>query len=223
MMISRRVVAEGMGAMMLVATVVGSGIMAERLSAGNIAIALLANAIATGAVLAALILALAGISGAHFNPAVTLFAAFQRDLKWAEVPGYIFAQCVGGILGVAIAHAMFAEPLFTASRHARAGGAQIFSEFVATFGLLSIIRGCSRMKSDAVALAVGAYIAGAYWFTASTSFANPAVTLARALTDTFSGIRSSDVPGFIAAQLAASLAATMLWSWLIPAMPENKE
>src|SRR5262249_19318286 len=155
----------------------------ERLSGGNVAIALLANTIATGAALVAVILMLESISGAHLNPAVTLALALQRALKWSEVPGYVFAQVLGAFAGVAIAHGMFGEAIFTPSHHVRAGEAQVFSEFVATFGLLSVIRGCSRLRGDAIPFAVGAYITSAYWFTASTSFANPVVTLARSVTD----------------------------------------
>jgi glycerol uptake facilitator-like aquaporin len=217
---SRKLVAEALGTMGLLAAVVGSGIMGERLSGGNVAIALLANTIATGAALAAIILALDSISGAHLNPAVTLAMALERGVKWFEVPGYILAQVLGAFLGVAAAHIMFGQSMFEASRHVRAGGAQIFSEFVATFGLLSVIRGCSRVHADAVPFAVGAYITAAYWFTSSTSFANPAVTLARSMTDTFTGIRPIDVPGFIGAQLTAAFAATLLWSWLLPSFPK---
>ena len=159
------------------------------------------------------------ISGAHYNPAVTLAVAAQHRMEWTEVPGYVGAQIAGAFSGVGAAHLMFGETLFTASQHTRAGAAQMFSEFVATFGLLSIIWGCSRLRSEAVPFAVGAYITGAYWFTASTSFANPAVTLARSATNTFSGIRLIDAPGFIAAQLAGALAATLLWSWLLPSLP----
>jgi len=213
MTLGRKLAAEGLGTTILLATVVGSGIMGERLSGGNVAIALLANSIATGAVLVAIILAFAEISGAHLNPAVTLAAALQRGVKWLEVPGYLAVQIIGAFAGVAAAHLMFGEPIFAASEHIRAGGAQIFSEFVATFGLLSLILGCSRLRPGAVPFAVGAYITGAYWFTSSTSFANPAVTLARSMTNTFAGIRPADVPGFIAAQLIGALAATLVWSW----------
>ena len=211
---TRRVVAEATGTALLLSAVVGSGIMGERLAAGNIAIALLANTLATGAMLVALILTFGPISGAHFNPAVTLADASQGGLPWSEVPGYIAAQIAGAFVGVAAAHVMFGAPVFSASRHARSGGAQIFSEFIATFGLLAVIWGCSRARSSAVPFAVGAYITGAYWFTASTSFANPAVTLARSASDTFAGIRPGDVPGFIAAQLAGAAAATILFRWL---------
>jgi glycerol uptake facilitator-like aquaporin len=214
-----RLVAEFLGTGFLLAAVVGSGIMGERLSGGNAAIALLANTIATGAALVALILALGPISGAHLNPAVTLADALQQGLPWRDVPGYIFAQILGAFTGVAAAHLMFALPVFSGSRHVRTGVAQLFSEFVATFGLLCVIWGCSRLRSSAVPFAVGAYIASAYWFTASTSFANPAVTMARAATDSFSGIRPADVPGFIAVQLMGSAGATLLFRWLLPATP----
>jgi glycerol uptake facilitator-like aquaporin len=216
---ARKFAAEALGSMLLLAAVVGSGIMGEQLSGGNIAIALLANAIATGATLVAIILALGGLSGAHFNPAVTLSVALEGGLPWREVPGYVLAQVIGALFGVAAAHLMFREPTFAASQHARAGGAQLFSELIATFGLLSIIWGCSRFRSEATPFAVGAYITGAYWFTASTSFANPAVTVARSLTNTFSGIRPMDVPGFVAVQIVGALAATFVWSWLVHSLP----
>ncbi|MGD0428617.1 MAG: MIP/aquaporin family protein [Candidatus Acidiferrales bacterium] len=215
----RRVTAEFLGTLFLVATVVGSGIMGERLAAGNVAIALLANTIATGAVLVALILAFGPISGAHLNPVVTLADAMEGGISWKEAPAYIFAQVAGGIGGAIVAHLMFGLPLASLSRHARGGAAQMFSEFVATFGLLAVIWGCSRLRSNATAFAVGAYITAAYWFTASTSFANPAVTIARSLSDTFSGIRPVDAPGFIVAQIAGAIAATVLFRWLIPALP----
>jgi glycerol uptake facilitator-like aquaporin len=195
--------------------------MGERLAGGNVAIALLANTIATGAMLVALILTFGQISGAHFNPAVTLADASQGGLAWSEVPVYIAAQVSGAFVGVATAHAMFSEPLFSASRQVRAGNAQLFSEFVATFGLLSVIWGCARLRSSAVPFAVGAYITGAYWFTSSTSFANPAVTLARAASDTFAGIRPLDAPGFIAAQLVGAMAATLLFRWLVPSLSKD--
>jgi glycerol uptake facilitator-like aquaporin len=208
---------------MLLAAVVGSGIMGERLSAGNLAIALLANTLATGAALAALILAFGPISGAHFNPAVSLADASQGGLAWRDVPAYVGAQLLGAFAGVATAHLMFGLPLFSASRHVRAGVAQIFSEFIATFGLLAVIWGCVRFRSRAMAFAVAAYITAAYWFTASTSFANPAVTVARSMSDTFVGIRPLDAPGFIVAQLAGAMAATMLFRWLIPSLPGKAE
>jgi len=214
-----RMTAEFVGTAFLLAAVVGSGIMGERLAGGNVAIALLANTIATGAALVALILTFGSVSGAHFNPAVTLADASQRGIPWREVPGYLTAQIAGAYVGVACAHLMFGLPLFSASRHARSGASQVFSEFMATFGLLSVIWGCSRLRSSVVPFAVGAYIIAAYWFTASTSFANPAVSLARAATDTFSGIRPADVPGFIAAQLVGAAAATVLFRWLIPTLP----
>jgi glycerol uptake facilitator-like aquaporin len=219
--VARRVVAEALGTAFLLAAVVGSGIMGDRLAAGNVAIALLANSLATGAMLVALILTFGPISGAHFNPAVTLADASQGGLAWREVPVYIAAQIAGAFAGVAAAHVMFGEPMFFASRHVRAGGAQLFSEFIATFGLLSIIWGCARLRSSAVPFAVGAYITGAYWFTSSTSFANPAVTLARAASETFAGIRPADTPGFIVAQLAGALAATLLFRWLVPSLRKD--
>jgi len=204
--------------------VVGSGIMGERLAGGNVAIALLANTLATGAMLVALILTFGSISGAHFNPAVTLADAWQAGIAWRHVPAYIAAQIAGAFTGVATAHLMFSEPVFAASRHVRSGPAQVFSEFVATFGLLAVIWGCARLRSPMVPFAVGAYITGAYWFTSSTSFANPAVTMARSMTDTFSGIQPEDVPGFIAAQLAGAASATALLAWLVPPLrAEAKE
>jgi glycerol uptake facilitator-like aquaporin len=219
----RRAVAEALGTAFLLAAVIGSGIMGERLAGGNVAIALLANTFATGAMLVALILTFGPISGAHLNPAVTLADALQGGLRWREVPLYLAAQIAGAFAGVAAAHLMFGEPVFSASRHVRAGNAQLFSEFIATFGLLSVIWGCARSRSSAVPFAVGAYITGAYWFTSSTSFANPAVTLARAASDTFAGIRPVDAPGFILAQLAGSLAATLLFRWLAPRSVPEKE
>lgn len=212
--LARRVVAEAIGTAILLAAVVGSGIMGERLAAGNVAIALLANTAATGAALVALILTFAPISGAHFNPAVTLADAFQAGLPWHDVPAYVVAQVMGAFAGVAAAHLMFGEPLFFASRHARAGAAQVFSEFVATFGLLAVIWGCARLNASRVPFAVAAYITAAYWFTASTSFANPAVTIARSLSDTFAGIAPAGVAAFIAAQLAGALAAVGVSRWL---------
>jgi glycerol uptake facilitator-like aquaporin len=219
--LNRRIVAEATGTAMLLAAVVGSGIMAEQLSGGNQAIALLANTIATGAALVALILTFGPISGAHLNPAVTLADASQGGLAWRDVPGYLIAQFGGGVLGVWMAHAMFEQRLFMISQHARSGSAQMFSEFVATFGLVAVIWGCSRRRSSAVPFAVAAYITAAYWFTASTSFANPAVTVARALSDTFAGIRPIDVPGFVVAQFVGAMAATVLFRWLVPALPET--
>jgi glycerol uptake facilitator-like aquaporin len=212
-----RVAVEFLGTAFLLMAIVGSGIMAERLAGGNVALALLANSLATGAALVALILALGPISGAHFNPVVTLADAMQGGTPWSEVPGYMAAQVLGAFGGVAAAHLMFGLPLFFASHHARSGPALLWSEFIATFGLLAVIWGCGRVRPSAVAFAVGAYIAAAYWFTASTSFANPAVTLARAASDTFAGIRPIDAPAFIVAQLAAAIAATLCFRWLVPA------
>ena len=214
--IAKRCVAEALGTFFLLAAVVGSGIMAERLANGNTALALLANTVATGAALVALIISFAAISGAHFNPVVTLSFALRRDLVWREVPVYLLAQLVGGIAGVMAANTMFGLAAVLVSRHPRTGMAQVFSEFVATFGLLSVILAASRLHVAVVAIAVGAYISAAYWFTASTSFANPAVTVARCLSDTFAGIRPTDAPAFIAAQLAGGMAATFLFSWLMP-------
>jgi len=216
---ARKLVAEALGTALLLATVVGSGIMGEALAGGNVAVALLANTLATGAGLVCLILTFGPISGAHFNPAVTLADASQGGLKWREVPGYMLAQTLGAFAGVAAAHGMFGKPIFFASQHVRSGAPQLFSEFVATFGLLAVIWGVVRRRSAAVPFAVGAYITAAYWSTASTSFANPAVTLARAASDTFAGIRPADAPGFIVAQLVGAMAATYLFRWLVPALP----
>ena len=219
MTLARRLVAEGLGTAMLLGVVVGSGIMAQRLAGGNIAIALLANAIATGAGLVALILAFGTISGAHFNPVVTLSEAWQKNVPAREVLPYIAVQVAGAFAGVAAAHGMFDQALFSASQHVRSGPSQWWSEFVATFGLIGVIIACSRSRPAVTPFAVAAYITAAYWFTASTSFANPAVTLARAATDTFAGIRPGDTAGFILAQLAGAAAATPLFSWLYPAAP----
>ncbi len=215
----RQVVAEFLGTLLLVATVVGSGIMGERLAGGNAAIVLLANSLATGAALVALILTFGPISGAHFNPVVTLADAWLGGIPWTGVPSYVAAQIVGGIAGTMTAHGMFAEPIVSWSRHARSGGAQLFSECVATFGLLAVIWGCSRRRASVVPFAVAAYIVAAYWFTASTSFANPAVTIARCFTDTFSGIRPVDVPGFVAAECVGGFTATALFRWLVREVP----
>jgi glycerol uptake facilitator-like aquaporin len=223
MTLIRRVSAELIGTAMLLAAVVGSGVMGERLAGGNAAIALLANTLATGAALLALILTFGPISGAHFNPAVTLADASHGGLAWRDVPAYIAAQIVGAFGGVAIAHLMFGLPLFFASRHQRSGMRQIFSEFIATFGLIAVIWGCVRFRPTMVPFAVGAYISAAYWFTSSTSFANPAVTLARSASDTFVGIRPIDAPGFIVAQLAGAAAATLLFRWFVPTLPKDAE
>ena len=219
----RTVVAEALGTAMLLAAVVGSGIMGERLADGNVGMALLANSLATGAALVALILTFGPISGAHFNPMVSLADATQGGLPWSKAAAYATGQVAGAFAGVAAAHLMFEEALFSASRHVRAGGAQAFSEFVAAFGLMSVIWGVSRTRPAVVPFAVAAYITGAYWFTASTSFANPAVTLARAFTDTFAGIRPADVPAFVGAQFAGGLAATLVFRWLTPRVPAPAE
>jgi len=214
--LARRTIAEALGTAMLLAAVVGSGIMAERLAGGNVAVALLANTIATGAALIALILSFGPVSGAHLNPAVTLSFAFQSDLPWRDAAAYIVGQFAGAATGVATANLMFSLPPIFLSRHARGGTAQIFSELVATFGLVLVIQICAKFQSRMIALAVGAYITAAYWFTASTSFANPAVTLARSLSDTFTGIRPSNVPAFILAELVGAGVAVLLIRWLIP-------
>ncbi|HEX4997343.1 MAG TPA: MIP/aquaporin family protein [Terriglobia bacterium] len=209
----RKLTAEAVGTAMLLIAVVGSGIMGERLAAGNTAVALLANSLATGAALAVLILIFGPVSGAHFNPVVTLSEGFERG-RWRHIPTTIAAQIVGALAGVALANLMFDLPPFFASTHVRTGTPLLLGEALATFGLLATIHGCSRFRPNAVFLAVAAYITGAYWFTSSTSFANPAVTLARAATDTFSGIRPIDAPGFIAAQLVGAVLATVLCRWL---------
>jgi glycerol uptake facilitator-like aquaporin len=219
--LTRKAASEATGTAFLLATVIGSGIMGEKLSGGNVAIALLANTLATGAALVSLILTFGPISGAHFNPAVTLADASQGGVCWREVPAYIAAQVGGAFLGVVAAHLMFGVPIFSVSLRVRSGSAQMFSEFVATFGLLSVIWGVTRRRSNAAPFAVGAYITAAYWFTASTSFANPAVTLARAFSNTFAGIRPADAPGFILAQLLGAAAATLLFRRLAPALPES--
>ena len=216
MSLARRAGAEFLGTGFLVAAVVGSGIMGERLAAGNVAIALLANTLATGAALVALILTFGPISGAHFNPVVTLADAWEGGIAWAETVPYVLAQILGGIGGAVSAHLMFGLSAISFSQHARSGPEQCFSEFVATLGLRSVIWGCSRLRSNAVPFAVGAYITAAYWFTASTSFANPAVTIARCLSDTFAGIRPLDVPWFVLAQLLGGCAATIVFRWLVP-------
>lgn len=214
--LAKRGVAEAIGTAMLLATVVGSGIMGDRLAGGNVAIALLADSIATGAVLVALILTFGPISGSHLNPAVTIADAAVGGLAWADVPVYAAAQCIGAVAGVVLAHLMFGLPAISTSTHARSGAAQFLSEVIASFGLLAVIAGCSRTRISSVPYAVGLYIAAAYWFTASTSFANPAVTIARSLTNTFSGIRLADVPAFIAAQFLGTLAAVGLFAWFYP-------
>jgi len=216
MTLLKRSVAEGLGTSFLLAGVVGSGIMAQRLSEGNAAVALLVNTLATGAVLLCLIAALAPVSGAHFNPAVSLADAMQGGLPWREVPAYWLAQISGALLGVATANTMFALPAFFISHHVRGGAGQLLGIFIATFGLLTVIWGCVRWRSPLIAFAVAAYIVAAYWFTSSTSFTNPAVTIARSLSDTFAGIRPQDVAPFIGAQFLGALSATLLFRWLAP-------
>lgn len=222
MMLARRLVSEGLGTAFLLMIVVGSGIMGERLAGGNVAIALLANAIATGAGLVALILMFGSISGAHFNPVVTFSEAWQKHLPATDVVPYIVVQIIGAFAGVAAVHLMFGDPVFFASAHIRTGAAQWWSEFIATFGLLAVIISCSRSQPAVTPFAVASYITAAYWFTSSTSFANPAVTLARAASNTFAGIRPTDVPGFIVAQLLGAAAATGLFCWLYPAPPTGE-
>src|SRR5215813_12508746 len=219
----KRVVSEFLGTALLLAAIVGSGIMGEQLSGGNVALALLANSVATGAALVALILAFGPISGAHFNPAVTLADASQGGIRWALVPAYLAAQCAGAISGVLAAHAMFGQKIFQTSLHVRHGTPQLISEAIATFGLLATIWGCSRFRIDAIPFAVGAYITAAYWFTASTSFANPAVTLASMTTNTFAGIRPVDVPVFLVAQAVGAAGATALFRWLVPTPPRSAD
>jgi glycerol uptake facilitator-like aquaporin len=216
MTLLKRGVTEAIGTAFLLAAVVGSGIMAERLSGGNQAIALLANTIATGAVLMCLIAALGPISGAHLNPAVSLADALQGGLPWREIPAYWFAQILGAFAGVALANAMFGFPVFFVSHHARSGLSQWLGEFIATFGLLVVIWGCVRSRSHFIAFAVAGYITAAYWFTSSTSFANPAVTLARSVSDTFAGIRPGDAPAFVVAQILGAAFATLVVGWLAP-------
>lgn len=223
MSLAKRVVAEALGSALLLATIVGSGIMGQHLAGGNVAVALLANSIATGCGLVCLIAAFGHISGAHFNPAVTIADALQRGLTWQEVPAYIAAQISGAIIGVAIANTMFGLPAFFPSHHARTGGSLLLSEFIATFGLLTVIWGCVRFRSGIVPFVVAAYIVAAYWFTSSTSFANPAVTIARSLSDTFAGIRPSDVVPFIIMQLAGAISATLLFGWLVPIQKKEAE
>ena len=214
-----RAAAEFLGTAFLLAAVVGSGIMGERLAGGNVAIALLANSLATGAILVVLVTVLGPLSGAHLNPVVTVAAGATRGLPWRDVPAYLLSQISGAFAGVAATHLMFGLPLFSLSSHARHGAAQLWSETVATFGLLFVIWGCSRFRPSATAYAVGAYITAAYWFTSSTSFANPAVTLARSVSDTFAGIRPTDAPGFILAQLTGAVAALLFCRFLVPDAP----
>jgi glycerol uptake facilitator-like aquaporin len=213
--LARRAVGEGLGTAFLLAVIVGSGIMAERLAGGQAALALLANSIATGAGLVALIVAFGDLSGAHFNPAVTAIDAFLGRRPWREVPSYAAAQMIGAVAGVAVAHGMFGEPLFAVASQARPGGSRIFAESVATFGLLAVVF-LTSSRGPAVAIAVGAYIASAYWFTSSTAFANPVVTLARSLTNSFTGIRPADVPGFLAGEALGAAAFAVLAHRLLP-------
>ena len=212
---ARRLAAEALGSALLLAIVIGSGIMGERLAGGNVAIALLGNTLATGAGLVVLIQVFGPISGAHFNPAVTAVFALRRELSARLALAYVAAQLAGAVLGVFVAHAMFAEPILQVSARLRDGPAQAVSEFVATFGLLAAILGTQRFRPEATPYAVGLYITAAYWFTASTSFANPAVTLARSLSDTFAGIAPASVAPFLAAQIAGALAAWLLFAWLL--------
>jgi glycerol uptake facilitator-like aquaporin len=216
--VARRLVAEFLGTAFLVAAVVGSGVMGDRLSNGNTALALLTNTIATGAALIAIIFTFGPVSGAHLNPVVTLADVIEKGLSWPLALGYLAAQISGGIVGTITAHLMFGLPPLSISLHVRSGPAQLLSEFVATFGLVSVIWGCSRSRTDIVPLAVGAYITAAYWFTASTSFANPAVTIARSLSNTFAGIRPADVLPFVLAQITGALAGTFLFRWLVPSL-----
>ena len=210
----RRMASEFLGTAFLVAAVVGSGIMGDRLAEGNVAVALLANTIATAAALAALIVTFRPISGAHLNPVVSMGEAFLGGITWREACFYILTQVSGGVLGTATANVMFALPLFTLSQHSRTGAPKWFSEFVAAFGLILVIRSCSRFEPKWIPGAVACYIAAAYWFTASTSFANPAVTIARSLSDTFAGIRPVDVAPFVIAQVCGGFSAIFVFEWL---------
>jgi glycerol uptake facilitator-like aquaporin len=213
--LSRRLVGEALGTALLLAIVIGSGIMGERLAGGNVAIALLGNTLATGAGLVVLITIFGPLSGAHFNPAVTLVFALRREIGWPTAAAHIAVQVAGAVIGVWAAHAMFAEPVWQVSAKLRDGPAQAFSEFVATFGLIAAILGSIRFRPEATPMVVGLYITSAYWFTASTSFANPAVTLARTLSNTFAGIAPSSAPAYIAAQLAGAIAASLAFGWLL--------
>lgn len=215
MTLGRRLTAEGIGAALLLAIVIGSGIMAERLSSGNVAMALLANTVATGAGLVALVLTFGPVSGAHFNPCVSIAEAVNGRLRWPDVLPYCAVQVAGAVGGVMAAHLMFEEPILSLSQHARSGLAQMWSEFIATFGLIVVILSCVRHHAAMVPYAVGAYITAAYWFTASTSFANPAVTIARSLSDTFAGIHPTDAPGFIMAEVVGAGAAVCLMRWML--------
>lgn len=213
--LARRLVAEGLGTALLLSVVIGSGIMGERLAGGNVAIALLGNTIATGAGLVVLITIFGPLSGAHFNPVVSLMFALRRELSWPNAAAYVFAQVIGAILGAWLAHAMFAEPLFQISTKLRDGWSQGLAEAVATFGLIVTILGSLRFRPEATPCMVGLYITAAYWFTASTSFANPAVTLARSLSNTFAGIAPASAPLFIICQFAGAAIAVPLFGWLL--------
>ena len=221
--LSRRIAAEFIGTGLLVATVVGSGIMAEALAGGNTAVALLANTLATGAILVVLIAALGPVSGAHFNPAVSLVFLVVRELRRGDFLLYFAAQVIGGIAGTVIAHLMFDLPLLQLSQHVRHGPGQVISEVVATFGLLATILGCRRSRPELIPIAVALYVVAGYWFTASTCFANPAVAIARSLTDTFAGIRPIDVPWFIMAEIAGALLAAPVFGWLLRPAPRITE
>jgi glycerol uptake facilitator-like aquaporin len=220
--LARRVVAETLGTAFLLTAVVGSGIMGERLAGGNVAVALLANSLATAAALYVLIEWLGPVSGAHFNPLVTIAMATRGDIAWVAAAPYIVSQIGGGLAGVALANVMFDLPVFALSQHARSGAGQWLGEAIATFGLIGLIWTCSRSKPSAVPALVAAYIGGAYWFTSSTSFANPAVTIARAMTDTFADIRPSDAPGFITAQAVGAITAIVVFGWLQPETSRSK-
>ena len=213
--ISRRLTAEALGAALLLAIVIGSGVMGERLAGGNVALALLGNTLATGAGLVVLIIVFGPVSGAHFNPAVTLVFALRQEIPWVLAGGYILAQLAGAVVGVWTAHAMFALPILEVSTKLRAGPAQALSEFIATFGLVATILGSLRFRPEATPFTVGLYITSAYWFTASTSFANPAVTVARMLSDSFAGIAPSSAPAFIAAQLLGAISALLMIRWMV--------
>jgi len=213
--LGRRLVAEALGTAMLLAIVIGSGIMGDRLASGNVAIALLGNTLSTGAGLVVLITIFGPVSGAHFNPAVTVVFALRREIDWRTATLYVLAQTAGAVLGVWLAHAMFAEPIFQISLKDRDGGAQVLSEFVATFGLIATILGSVKFRPQVTPLAVGLYITSAYWFTASTSFANPTVTVARMLSNTFAGIAPLSAPGFILAQMLGAIAANSAFMWLL--------
>jgi glycerol uptake facilitator-like aquaporin len=226
--LGRRLAAEALGTAMLLAIVIGSGIMGDRLASGNVAIALLGNTLSTGAGLVVLITIFGPVSGAHFNPAVTAVFALRREIDWRTASLYIVTQTVGAVLGVWLAHMMFAESIFQISLKHRDGGAQVLSEFVATFGLIATILGSVKFRPQVTPLAVGLYISSAYWFTASTSFANPAVTLARVLSSTFAGIAPLSAPGFIVAQVLGAIAANSAFIWLLhpkiaPPQPANVE